>query len=162
MWQWLMTDVTTVAKDVLELNQNRPEKQVYMSLPRPGVSQFFKIFINNTRFNLTDDHIRSLNYLNNLHSIIIPETRNNEQAVEAGEIGQRGAGEDREGRPRDEADHIRDGRGNGEVAGERERARGEQRHSETRQEYVLDGVLHVPVHKGRRGVEDDPRSVHPS
>ena len=103
-----------------------------------------------------------MNYLNNLHSIIIPETRNNEQAVEAGEIGQRGAGEDREGRPRDEADHIRDGRGNGEVAGERERARGEQRHSETRQEYVLDGVLHVPVHKGRRGVEDDPRSVHPS
>lgn len=40
MWQWLMTDVTTVAKDVLELNQNRPEKQVYMSLPRPGVSEF--------------------------------------------------------------------------------------------------------------------------
>ncbi|CAL7948668.1 unnamed protein product [Xylocopa violacea] len=36
MWQWLMTDVTTVAKDVLELNQNRSEKQVYMSLPRPG------------------------------------------------------------------------------------------------------------------------------
>ncbi|KMR05066.1 alpha-catulin-like isoform x4 protein [Lasius niger] len=36
MWQWLMTDVTTVAKDVLELTQNRPEKQVYMSLPRPG------------------------------------------------------------------------------------------------------------------------------
>lgn len=37
-----MTDVTTVAKDVLELNQNRPEKQVYMSLPRPGVSKFFR------------------------------------------------------------------------------------------------------------------------
>ncbi|XP_053975206.1 alpha-catulin isoform X1 [Hylaeus volcanicus] len=36
MWQWLMNDVTTVAKDVLELNQSRPEKQVYMSLPRPG------------------------------------------------------------------------------------------------------------------------------
>ncbi|XP_050460236.1 alpha-catulin isoform X5 [Cataglyphis hispanica] len=36
MWQWLMTDVTTVAKDVLELSQCRPEKQVYMSLPRPG------------------------------------------------------------------------------------------------------------------------------
>ncbi|XP_015595870.1 alpha-catulin isoform X4 [Cephus cinctus] len=36
MWQWLMSDVTTVAKDVLELSQNRPEKQVYMSLPRPG------------------------------------------------------------------------------------------------------------------------------
>ena len=39
MLQWLMTDATTVAKDVLELNQNRPEKQVYMSLPRPGVSR---------------------------------------------------------------------------------------------------------------------------
>ncbi|OXU26604.1 hypothetical protein TSAR_006664 [Trichomalopsis sarcophagae] len=36
MWQWLMSDVTTVAKDVLELTQSRPEKQVYMSLPRPG------------------------------------------------------------------------------------------------------------------------------
>ncbi|XP_043279896.1 alpha-catulin isoform X3 [Venturia canescens] len=36
MWQWLMSDVTTVAKDVLELSQSRPEKQVYMSLPRPG------------------------------------------------------------------------------------------------------------------------------
>ncbi|KAK0095970.1 hypothetical protein PV326_006902 [Microctonus aethiopoides] len=36
MWQWLMSDVTTVAKDVLELCQSRPEKQVYMSLPRPG------------------------------------------------------------------------------------------------------------------------------
>ncbi|XP_017885528.1 alpha-catulin isoform X2 [Ceratina calcarata] len=35
MWQWLMTDVTTMTKDVLELNQNRPEKH-YMSLPRPG------------------------------------------------------------------------------------------------------------------------------
>jgi len=39
MWQWLMTDVTTVAKDVLELSQSRPEKQVYMSLPRPGVRE---------------------------------------------------------------------------------------------------------------------------
>ena len=38
MWQWLTTDVTAVAKEVLELCQNRPEKQVYMSLPRPGVS----------------------------------------------------------------------------------------------------------------------------
>ncbi|XP_011309733.1 alpha-catulin isoform X2 [Fopius arisanus] len=36
MWQWIMSDVTTVAKDVLELSQSRPEKQVYMSLPRPG------------------------------------------------------------------------------------------------------------------------------
>ncbi|XP_048510696.1 alpha-catulin isoform X3 [Athalia rosae] len=36
MWQWLMSDVTAVAKDVLELSQSRPEKQVYMSLPRPG------------------------------------------------------------------------------------------------------------------------------
>lgn len=42
MWQWLMSDVTTVAKDVLELCQSRPEKQVYMSLPRPGVSKIIK------------------------------------------------------------------------------------------------------------------------
>ncbi|KZC05580.1 PREDICTED: alpha-catulin [Dufourea novaeangliae] len=36
MWQWLMNDVTSAAKDVLEWHQNQPEKQVYMSLPRPG------------------------------------------------------------------------------------------------------------------------------
>lgn len=47
MWQWLMTDVTTVAKDVLELSQNRPEKQVYMSLPRPGVRINNNISTNN-------------------------------------------------------------------------------------------------------------------
>lgn len=38
MYQWLVSDVTTVVKDVLEASQCRPEKQVYLSLPRPGVS----------------------------------------------------------------------------------------------------------------------------
>lgn len=37
MYQWLVSDVTTVVKDVLDASQTRPEKQVYMSLPRPGV-----------------------------------------------------------------------------------------------------------------------------
>lgn len=40
MWQWLLSDVTSVAKEVLELAQGKPEKQVYLSLPRPGVSIF--------------------------------------------------------------------------------------------------------------------------
>ncbi|XP_046661152.1 alpha-catulin isoform X1 [Homalodisca vitripennis] len=35
MWQSLMTDVTTVCKDVME-STRQPEKQTYMSLPRPG------------------------------------------------------------------------------------------------------------------------------
>ena len=38
MYQWLVADVTTVVKDVLDSSQAKPEKQVYMSLPRPGVS----------------------------------------------------------------------------------------------------------------------------
>lgn len=38
MYQWLVSDVTEVVKDVLEACQSRPEKQVYLSLPRPGVS----------------------------------------------------------------------------------------------------------------------------
>jgi len=38
MYQWLVSDVTTIVKDVLEASQAKPEKQVYMSLPRPGVS----------------------------------------------------------------------------------------------------------------------------
>ncbi|XP_018564734.1 alpha-catulin [Anoplophora glabripennis] len=36
MYQWLVSDVTTIVKDVLEASQSKPEKQVYMSLPRPG------------------------------------------------------------------------------------------------------------------------------
>ncbi|KAL1500968.1 hypothetical protein ABEB36_006378 [Hypothenemus hampei] len=36
MYQWLVSDVTTIVKDVLDASQNKPEKQVYMSLPRPG------------------------------------------------------------------------------------------------------------------------------
>nr|CAI5843482.1 unnamed protein product [Callosobruchus analis] len=37
MHQWLVQDVTNVVRDVLEASQaSRPEKQVYMSLPRPG------------------------------------------------------------------------------------------------------------------------------
>ncbi|CAH1105482.1 unnamed protein product [Psylliodes chrysocephalus] len=36
MYQWLISDVTTMVKDVIDASQSRPEKQVYMSLPRPG------------------------------------------------------------------------------------------------------------------------------
>ncbi|KAF2904309.1 hypothetical protein ILUMI_01874 [Ignelater luminosus] len=36
MYQWLVSDVTAVVKEVIEASQTRPEKQVYMSLPRPG------------------------------------------------------------------------------------------------------------------------------
>ncbi|KAJ8983269.1 hypothetical protein NQ317_007169 [Molorchus minor] len=36
MYQWLVSDVTTIVKDVLEASQSKPDKQVYMSLPRPG------------------------------------------------------------------------------------------------------------------------------
>uniref|UniRef100_A0A6P7GCI7 Alpha-catulin-like n=1 Tax=Diabrotica virgifera virgifera TaxID=50390 RepID=A0A6P7GCI7_DIAVI len=36
MYQWLISDVTTMVKDVIDATQSRPEKQVYMSLPRPG------------------------------------------------------------------------------------------------------------------------------
>lgn len=44
MYQWLVSDVTSVVKDVIEANQSRPEKQVYMSLPRPGVKLYY-IFV---------------------------------------------------------------------------------------------------------------------
>ncbi|XP_025830462.1 alpha-catulin isoform X2 [Agrilus planipennis] len=36
MFQWLVSDVSAVVKEVLESGQCRPEKQTYMSLPRPG------------------------------------------------------------------------------------------------------------------------------
>ena len=127
MWQWLMTDVTTVAKDVLELNQNRPEKQVYMSLPRPGVSKFFpnRDFESSVRQCILLV-IAYLLCVTIKHVPFITETRHNEQTAETGKIGQRGAGQDRESGPGDEAHHFGDGRGNGEVAGERKRPRGKQ------------------------------------
>ena len=38
-WQALINDVINLAKEVSEMLEGRmPEKQVYMSLPRPGVS----------------------------------------------------------------------------------------------------------------------------
>jgi hypothetical protein len=47
MWDALVSDVTAVAKDVVDLcgRSMDDSKQVYMSLPRPGVSllsSFFK------------------------------------------------------------------------------------------------------------------------
>lgn len=36
MWQALTQDVSTVCKEIME--KQLPEKQTYMSLPRPGVS----------------------------------------------------------------------------------------------------------------------------
>lgn len=37
MYQWLVSDVTTIVKEISDATQKKPEKQVYMSLPRPGV-----------------------------------------------------------------------------------------------------------------------------
>ena len=49
MYQWLTTDVSTISKEVLDLAQTvlKPEKQGYLSLPRPGVSiNFLEILFN--------------------------------------------------------------------------------------------------------------------
>ena len=51
-----MSDVTTVAKDVLESSQCQSEKEVYMSLPRPGVSTYKFILF------LVSDFVKSKNY----------------------------------------------------------------------------------------------------
>lgn len=93
---------------------------------------------------------------------IVTETRHDEQAAETGATGQRGAGEDRQGGSRDEAHHLGDGRRDREVAGERERAGGEQRYREAGEEHVVDGVLDVSVHAGRGRAQDHPGPVHSS
>ena len=46
------------------------------------------------------------------------------------------------------------------MAGKRHGTRGEQRHCETREEHVVDGLLHVSVHAGRGRVEDHPGPLH--
>lgn len=37
MWAWLLADAAKLAKDLLEITDDRPDKQQYSSLPRPGV-----------------------------------------------------------------------------------------------------------------------------
>lgn len=49
MWQALTQDVSTVCKEIME--KQIPEKQTYMSLPRPGVSISAKARF--SRFRLT-------------------------------------------------------------------------------------------------------------
>ncbi|CAH2050296.1 unnamed protein product, partial [Iphiclides podalirius] len=36
MWAWLLTDAARLAKELLDLTDERPDKQQYSSLPRPG------------------------------------------------------------------------------------------------------------------------------
>lgn len=38
MWQALVTDVTAVTKEIIDVCKGKDLKHVYMSLPRPGVS----------------------------------------------------------------------------------------------------------------------------
>lgn len=38
MWAWLLTDAARLARDILDLTDTRPDKRLYSSLPRPGVS----------------------------------------------------------------------------------------------------------------------------
>lgn len=40
MWQWLITDIAAISKEILDLASThlKPDKQGYLSLPRPGVS----------------------------------------------------------------------------------------------------------------------------
>ncbi|XP_048489076.1 alpha-catulin isoform X2 [Plutella xylostella] len=36
MWTWLLNDAARLARDILDLTDDRPDKQQYSSLPRPG------------------------------------------------------------------------------------------------------------------------------
>lgn len=38
MWAWLLADAARLARELLDLTDDRPDKQQYSSLPRPGVS----------------------------------------------------------------------------------------------------------------------------
>lgn len=43
MWQWLITDIVAISKEILDLARThlKPDKQGYLSLPRPGVRTFY-------------------------------------------------------------------------------------------------------------------------
>jgi hypothetical protein len=47
MWQWLITDIATISKEILDLARThlKPDKQGYLSLPRPGVSCWGKVVV---------------------------------------------------------------------------------------------------------------------
>lgn len=43
MWAWLLADAARLARELLNLTDDRPDKQLYSSLPRPGVRYFIHI-----------------------------------------------------------------------------------------------------------------------
>lgn len=68
MWQWLVSDIMTVSREVLNHAQQlvKPEKQGYLSLPRPGVSNqlfrfLFLFFVYLTIFHLYRNTVRHRN-----------------------------------------------------------------------------------------------------
>jgi len=42
-WASQINDLSVLVKDINDVNQGRIERQVYLSLPRPGVSIFIKV-----------------------------------------------------------------------------------------------------------------------
>lgn len=43
MWAWLLADAARLARELLDLTDDRPDKQQYSSLPRPGVSSYDRL-----------------------------------------------------------------------------------------------------------------------
>lgn len=93
MYQWLVSDVTTVVKGILDASQMKPEKPVYMSLPRPGVRLYFHLY-----------------YLFKINAYV--ETRNDFEAFKGRKIGYGRTGENCKIRLGNEIDYQRNGRGN--------------------------------------------------
>lgn len=44
MWAWLLADAAKLAKDLLDITDDRPDKQQYSSLPRPGVRLCYDLY----------------------------------------------------------------------------------------------------------------------
>lgn len=64
MWAWLLADAARLARELLDLTDDRPDKQQYSSLPRPGVSCFVIIVISllSSFFNFIE--LKTTNFLN--------------------------------------------------------------------------------------------------
>lgn len=56
MWAWLLADAAKLAKDLLDITDDRPDKQQYSSLPRPGVSSPAMIYIIYTDYKVFNSH----------------------------------------------------------------------------------------------------------
>lgn len=176
MYQWLITDIAAISKEILDMARThlKPDKQGYLSLPRPGVRRIsWKYFDEDftltlsfcpTSSRLVDVQskliakIKSVSFL--IWFIFHKETRNDIETSEAIEARHGRTRKDCKEWTRDENGDKRNGRRDWQM--EQYNERREQWHCQKGEKHVSDGFLDVSIHERRGKLENDSRFIYTS